>query len=155
MRTIAKLKVSSRTTLNCDLLDVAPPVKSCNDPLFQNHNNISQWEFKGNGSWYDYYFKYTPYDPTDTKICAQFEATLPGSFNFNYDFNTGKARNNFFLKDGISCSNCYAYFGAGFDIMYLIIFYYKSRFALRNLQIFQCPQDYFLFSSTQTNTVRS
>jgi hypothetical protein len=50
------------------------------------------------------------------KGCAEFSEDLPGSFNFNYDFNTGKAiEPSYRLGDstGISCDNCYAFLGAG------------------------------------------
>jgi hypothetical protein len=48
-------------------------------------------------------------------VCAQRELSLPGSFNYNYDFSTGRAIQNQIIFPnvvGMTCTNCYAFMGA-------------------------------------------
>lgn len=48
--------------------------------------------------------------------CVSYETSLPGSFNANYDFSTSRAATDPLIipgVDGIECSNCYAFLGAG------------------------------------------
>lgn len=62
---------------------------------------------------------YSPFDDSldvqikDTGLaCAEYMYTLPGSFNMNYNFNTGKAINpSLDIVTGIRCRDCYAFFG--------------------------------------------
>lgn len=43
--------------------------------------------------------------------CAQLTAKIPGSFNYNYDYNTKKATKSLDIGSGVSCSNCFAFMG--------------------------------------------
>lgn len=45
--------------------------------------------------------------------CAQFTMKLPGSFNYNYDYTSKKAKQALDFGSGIACSNCFAFMGAG------------------------------------------
>lgn len=46
--------------------------------------------------------------------CAEFSMKAPGSFNYNYDYTTYKARQSIDLGNGVVCSNCYVFMGAAF-----------------------------------------
>ena len=51
------------------------------------------------------------------KMCAQYNTFLPGSFNFNYNYQTGNAITpSLQISNGIACSNCYVFFGASFMV---------------------------------------
>jgi len=56
-----------------------------------------------------YNFRLTP-----ASGCAQFSMKMPGSFNYNYDYSARQARSSINLGYGATCTNCYAFMGAGF-----------------------------------------
>ena len=91
------------------------PIRACSDTAFDY-------------SWYDVAAKYTLLQPdfqlkycigvSCSKFCAQYSKDIPGSFNFNYDFSSGKAiTNSLQIANGVTCTNCYLFFGAGFIVI--------------------------------------
>ena len=45
--------------------------------------------------------------------CVDIAATVPGSINFNHGSGVNAIRKNIALSSGVTCSNCYAFVGAG------------------------------------------
>ena len=80
------------------------PLVACDDPSWGS----GYWIYGGSSS--EAYM----YELGLTMGCAEYSNDVPGSFNFNYDYSTGKAVNpSIGLLQGISCGNCFAFLGAG------------------------------------------
>ena len=80
------------------------PLVACNDSSW----GTGYWVYGGSSS--DAYM----YELGLTLGCAEYSNDVPGSFNFNYDYSTGRAVNpSIGLLQGISCGNCFAFLGAG------------------------------------------
>ena len=53
-----------------------------------------------------------------TRACILYKQSLPGSFNYNWDSEKQASKEaKISIMDGVNCNNCYAYLGAGFNVL--------------------------------------
>jgi hypothetical protein len=77
-------------------------------PLIPCTSSEFPYTFAGSGSSNIFDYTYGDYNQ-----CIDFQqSVLPGSFNFNYDYNAKTAKTSFNLITGVDCTNCYIFMGA-------------------------------------------
>eukprot|EP01036_Dinobryon_divergens_P022703 gene22703-30985_t len=98
------MSVAEKRKLFTTIVTPTAPLVACDDPSWGS----GYWIYGGSSS--EAYM----YELGLTLGCAEYSNDVPGSFNFNYDYSTGRAVNpSIGLLQGISCGNCFAFLGAG------------------------------------------